>query len=347
MKVVFVPSFPFSFLPPGGAVRQVLETKRFLEELGVEVCFWDPAKNYATQRLADIFHVFSSDFPLGQLAMLVKNLGYPYVVSTIFYPQGRIKQVGHRLLSRVPLTQASWRLRLLWGAELLLPNSKAEAKLLGRLFGLPDSRFVVVPNAVNPDFLGKDPDGFRRKYLSELPVNEPFVLSVALIGSNKNTLRLVGAAADLGVPLVLIGSVIDRAYWQRIEDLAYRKRVFLKHLGHLPHETLADAYAAAHVHALVSFMETPGIASLEAGLNGANLVVSSSPPVLEYLGQHAWVANPKDLRSIRRALELALNAPRDAKGASEFIARHYSWRKAAERTLHAYKRVLSSRGAES
>lgn len=30
MKVVFVSSFPYSFLPPGEDVRQVLETKRFL-----------------------------------------------------------------------------------------------------------------------------------------------------------------------------------------------------------------------------------------------------------------------------------------------------------------------------
>lgn len=323
-------------------MRQVLETKKHLERLGVEVAFWDPAKNYARERFADIFHIFSSDFPLGQLAMFVKNLGYPYVVSTIFYPTGWAKRVAHHFLSKVPFTQASWRLRLLRGADLLLPNSRAEARLLEVIYNLPPTRFLIVPNAVDPNFIGNAPEVFRKKYLSELPPNEPFVLSVALIEPRKNTLRLVEATAKLGVPLVLIGSIVDRSYWQRIEEASKRRRSFLKYLGFIEHEYLADAYSAAHVHALVSFLETPGIASLEAGLNGANLVVGSSPPVLEYLGQHAWVANPRHLGSIVQSLDLALASPRNGKGASQHIAQHYTWSKAAERTLEAYKKVLES-----
>ncbi|BBL93168.1 hypothetical protein TthHC11_07020 [Thermus thermophilus] len=212
--------------------------------------------------------------------------------------------------------------------------------MLKELYGIPDNRFLIVPNAVDPNFIGDNPEGFRRKYLPELPPNEPFVLSVALIEPRKNTLRLVKAAAKLGVPLVLVGPIVDHNYWRAIEEVSRERKSFLKHLGFLAHERLPDAYSAAHVHALVSFLETPGLASLEAGLNGANLVVGSSPPVLEYLGQHAWVANPHHLGSIARNLELALNAPRDAKAASKHIAQSYTWEVAATRTLEAYKQVL-------
>jgi hypothetical protein len=46
MRIIFVPSFPFSFMPPGGGVIQVLKTKQYLEMLGARVDFWNPESNY-------------------------------------------------------------------------------------------------------------------------------------------------------------------------------------------------------------------------------------------------------------------------------------------------------------
>lgn len=91
---------------------------------------------------------------------------------------------------------------------------------------------------------------------------------------------------------------------------------------------------------MIGFSETPGIASLEAGLNGTNVVVSALPPVLEYLGQHAWVVNPYSVRSIANGLEAALNAPRNAKGADKHVRENFTWEIAARRTLEGYRKVL-------
>jgi len=348
MKVIFVPPFAFSFMPPGGGVTQIVKTKQYLEQLGIDVDFWEPRSNYAVSKNVDIFHIFSSDWPFGQLAAMLKGLGYPYVVSTVFYQPRWVGALAHALLSRVPLTQTAWRRRLLEQADFLLPNSHVEAKQLVHIFGLPKEKFIIVPNAVDANFLGRDPERFRKNFLPELPLNEPFVLSVALIERRKNTLALIRAASKIGVPLVLIGKPLqlgkrDEKYLQDVyrEIKRARKKVFIKYIGYLEHgPLLADAYAAAHVHALVSFSETPGIASLEAGLNGANLVVSALPTVLEYLGQHAWVVDPYSVKSIACGLEKALNAPRNAKKADEHIRKNFTWEKAAEKTLAAYRRVL-------
>jgi glycosyltransferase involved in cell wall biosynthesis len=344
MKVIFVPPFAFSFMPPGGGVTQIVKTKQYLEQLGIDVDFWEPRSNYAISKSVDIFHIFSSDWPFGQLAAMLKGLGYPYVVSTVFYQPRWVGALAHALLSRVPLTQTAWRRRLLEHADLLLPNSYVEAKQLARIFGIPKEKFIIVPNAVDANFLGRDPERFRKKFLPELPLNEPFVLSVALIEKRKNTLALIKASSKVGVPLMLIGRPRSgeekyvRQVYQELERL--RQKLFIKHIPYIDATLLADAYAAAHVHALVSFQEVTGIANLEAGLNGANLVVSALPTVLEYLGQHAWVVDPYSVKSIACGLEKALNAPRNAKKADEHIRKNFTWEKAAEKTLAAYRRVL-------
>ncbi|RTG92815.1 glycosyltransferase [Thermus scotoductus] len=149
----------------------------------------------------------------------------------------------------------------------------------------------------------------------------------------------------VGVPLVLVGrpSPLEARYVQKVnwEIETVRKKTLVKHIPFIQHGPhLADAFAAAHVHALVSISETTGIASLEAALNGANVVVSALPPVLEYLGQHAWVVNPYSVRSIANGLEAALNAPRNAKGADKHVRENFTWEIAARRTLEGYRKVL-------
>ena len=55
-------------------------------------------------------------------------------------------------------------------------------------------------------------------------------------------------------------------------------------LGELPHEDLAPYYASCKVHALVSWMETTGLSSLEAEVMGANLVITDKGDTRDYLG---------------------------------------------------------------
>ena len=110
-------------------------------------------------------------------------------------------------------------------------------------------------------------------------------------------------------------------------------------LGPLPRNLLKHAYAAAKVHALLSEYETPGLASLEAGINGANLVVLESPPVVEYFQNIAWVVN-KNLGNIVIALENAAARERNCFLQSETIKEKYSWSKIAESIDKIYDMVI-------
>ncbi len=125
--------------------------------------------------------------------------------------------------------------------------------------------YVAVPNAVDPVFATGDADAFARKFGLR-----DFVLCCAAVQARKNQIRLIKAADALGLPLVLIGPEEAR-YAARCRAAASDRVHFL---GQLEGADLRNAYAAARTHALVSFYETPGLASLEAAISDNTIVAS-------------------------------------------------------------------------
>lgn len=343
MKVIFFTPRPFS-LAFGGTEVQLLETKSALEDLGLTVELIDYFNRDQITSNA-IVHLFGSDYVFAQIAKLLNGRQIPYIVSSIFYPTG-LSYLLYRASAFFPYSASALRKSVLREANKVLPNSQSEGVLLERLFGLSDSSIEVIPNAVRGDFLGQDPDGFRRKYLPSLPKNERFVLSVGRIEKRKNSLNLLRAAAHLKVPLVFIGTPValpgEGKYVARFQEELGRYPGYVRHIPFLPNGShdLADAYAAAHVHALISRMETPGLANLEAGLNGANLVVGNSPPVWEYLSDHAFFVDQDNLNQIADVIERSINQNRDVNNQSTYIRENYSWHRVAKLLINVYKEVV-------
>lgn len=143
----------------------------------------------------------------------------------------------------------------------------------------------------------------------------------------------------IGAPVTLSK---ERVYVERFQEELRRYPSYVKHIAFLSHRgaDLADAYAAAHAHALISWMETPGLANLEAGINGANLIVGESPPVWEYLNNHATFVDQSDLTQISKAIEQALAQARDNNNQSTYIRKNYSWNRVAQLMVDVYKEVL-------
>lgn len=110
-------------------------------------------------------------------------------------------------------------------------------------------------------------------------------------------------------------------------------------LGQVSHEELAHYYKAAKVHALISWMDTPGLSSLEAGAMGCNLVITDKGDTRDYFGDDAFYYEPDSIDSIRDAIVRAYNAPVDP-ALSRLIREGYNWQKTAEKTLERYKHAL-------
>ena len=102
---------------------------------------------------------------------------------------------------------------------------------------------------------------------------------------------------------------------------------------------MANAYAAARTHALVSFYETPGLASLEAVLAGATIVATDRGSPREYFGDSAFYCQPTDLGSIKAALSAAYAAKPDP-ALKQRVLSEYSWARTAAATIEGYRRAI-------
>ena len=336
MRVLFQSRADLLVLPAGDTV-QVLETKRALQALGVDV---DHSSELAPDLEGyDLVHLFNLTRVAETAAQCENTIrrGKPVVVSPIYWnPEEYIMHENPRQqgpLLRYWRQDNPLRRRVVESAAMLLPNAEAEARLIQRDLGVMVP-FRVVPNGADPGFAHADPGEF----VSRFGVRD-FVLCCARISPRKNQLALVRAARGLGFPVVFIGPVNDPFYFE-----ACRKEADSSHhfLGFMPQRQIAGAYAAARVHVLPSWFETPGLASLEAAMAGCNIVSTDRGTAREYFGDLAWYCDPADVESIKAAVVAAYRAPRQPELAA-LVRERFTWDHAARVTAAAYADVLADK----
>ena len=220
-------------------------------------------------------------------------------------------------------------------ADIVAPNTKKEKLLITRGLGIKEDKVIVVPNGVEERFYYAKPDLFIETYGLK-----DFILYTGHIGwGRKNCLRLLRVLLKLRHPAVLIGKIMDNEYGRKC--LAQAQRCpWIKIIDHIPHSSplLESAYAACQVFCLPSFYETPGLSALEAGLAGANVVITKYGGTEEYYKDLAIYVNPYSEESIEKGIKKAL-AKRKGSDLREHIRKNFLWLQTAERLLALYKRI--------
>ncbi len=350
---------------PGGDTTQIIQTRRAVERLGITVEM--TSETPRTWSEFDVVHLFHLDRLWEHLAVcrVLGTTAVPAVLSTIYWPADEFDRAGRcglqgalssglgseryqsmRQLQRFGLSAIGrrsgrgWDRRLfsfvgaarhlLENVAVVLPNSVAEQRAIERKFSVSRPA-VIVPNAVDPQTFAID---------EQRPWSERSgVLCVGRIEPRKNQLMLIRAAAGIQAPLTLVGSAgrFSGRYARKCRHEAGANVHFVEHQSSAG---LRDLYVAARVHAAVSWYETPGLASLEAGLCGCNLLVTPSGSTREYFGEDADYCDPNDVDSIRAALESALSRPARGELPGR-IAREFNWDAAGRATLRGYELALS------
>lgn len=366
MKVLFQ-SRKTLFTAPGGDTTQILKTKEFLEKLGVEVDISLELEPDLTGY--DLVHVFNLMRPQ-ELYLQVRNAkkyGKKVALSTIYGPyeeyekkaRGGILQVMNNQLSITQIeylkviTRAVLNLEFDRGTaiyllnghkrlqrkitrmvDVFLPNSDSEMKRVICNFHLASCYYVVVPNAV-------DIKKFDYEETVIEPHNERFkdcVLCVARVEGRKNQLNVVKAAKELPYKFVFIGKAgVNSAEY--LHSCQQQKTSNCEFLGQIDHDQLAQFYKLCRVHVLASWMETPGLSSLEAGIMHSNIVVTKKGDTEDYFKDMAFYCEPDSVESIRQAIEHAYNTP-FIQSLAETIKQNYKWEDTARETLKGYQGVL-------
>ena len=218
---------------------------------------------------------------------------------------------------------------LVLAADVLLPASEVEAYLYGERLRVARVPYVVAP-------LGVDDDAFA----VERPRARAGVLCAGRIEPKKNQAAMLYALRDVDVDVTLVGSAYDERYLALCLRWANARTRFVEHA---PHDEVVRMMASAAVHAHPSWLESPGLLSLEAAATGARIVTGDRGCEREYFGPDVDYADPADPATIRAAVLRALErGPRDRGDALERRLGARTWRRTGEATLEAYARAVAA-----
>lgn len=366
MKVLFQ-SRKTLFTEPGGDTTQILKTKEYLELLGVKIDIsLELTPNLSTY---DIVHVFNLMRPQ-ELYLQVRNAkrqNKKVALSTIYGPyveyekkaRGGILQLMNQFLSITHIEYLKVIARAVLNREcskgtfyyiinghkrlqrkiikevgVFLPNSHSEMKRVASDFNLKSYNYVSIPNAVDINkfnYNTTDIDPELEKY-------RDCILCVSRVEGRKNQLNVVRAAKGLPFKFVFIGKA--GANFKKYMDACIAEGIDnCEFLGQIDHEKLPQYYKLCKVHILASWMETPGLSSLEAAIMKSNIVVTKKGDPEDYFEDMAFYCEPDDVKSIRLAIIKAYEMPFSEK-LSEKIIHQYKWEDTAKETLKGYLSIF-------
>ena len=181
------------------------------------------------------------------------------------------------------------------------------------LYGLAPDRISVTPLAADTAFTPGDGG------------HDGYLLFVGAIQARKDPLAALEAARAAGLPLVVAGPEKDR------ELAAELRRRGADVRGVVTKPELAELYRRAAAVLLLSRYEGFGIPVLEAMASGTPVVLSDDPALREVAGDAGAYGSVAD----------ALAARDHHRAAGLERAAQFSWRRTAELTVGAYRKVLA------
>ncbi len=357
MKVAFIARSTL-YKISGGSTVQIVETARYLQELGIDVRIYLAHEKIPYDEF-DLLHFFDVVRP-ANILYHIKKTQKPFVITPVvldyseydkqfrkgisgmifrwFSPDTNeyIKTIFRWLAGKDSLPSKSYLWRgqrksiqhILRKTAMVLPNSKMEHDRLLELYTV-NKPHAVIPNGVNEQLFCQD---------NSVEKDEKLILCAARIEGLKNQSNLIKALNNTGFKLLIIGHVApgQQSYYKHCKEIASGNITFIEGIAQ---EELLHYYKKAKVHVLPSWFETCGLSSMEAAAMGCNIVISNKGYSRDYFGDDAFYCDPRSETSIYQAIKKAAESPLQ-KDLQEKILKQYTWKQVAAKTFQAYQKLL-------
>jgi glycosyltransferase involved in cell wall biosynthesis len=222
-------------------------------------------------------------------------------------------------------------------ADLVLCPSQA-TRAACEAAGFSSGKIRVVPHGIDAAPVSDERIAAAKAAYS---LERPYVLWTGTVEPRKNLPRVVGAFKQLesGCDLVLAG---PQGWNEDLDALVGGLGSRIKWIGFVGQNDLPALYAGARAFCWPSLLEGFGLPVLEAMAQGTPVVTSSGTSMAEVANGAALLVDPRSVDSIAEGLDRVLRdeaLARTLAQAGRARARQYSWDRAAELTVAAYKEV--------
>lgn len=206
-------------------------------------------------------------------------------------------------------------------------------------FRIPLEKFRVVPNGISTDLFYPIPE-IRREQNRLIVTNSADIPLKGLYHLLKAVARI---ATHRPIKLVVIGTPKKNG---GIENLIRTLGIgrLVEFTGRIDHDAFVRQYARASVAVVPSLYEGFGLPAGEAMACGVPVVSTTGGALPEVVGNAGVLVPPGDHHALAAAIRDLLDntGKASALGSMGFrrIQKHFTWKRAAEKTVDAYREVI-------
>lgn len=235
----------------------------------------------------------------------------------------------------------------------IVTDSFASQKDIVQIAGIDTSKVDVAYLAAGDEFKKYDLSRNNNKLLrGKYKLPEKFILYVGDVTWNKNLPLLLKSSIQASIPLVLVGKALVSTEYDRqnvwnndlieVQSLIEQNTNVLS-LGFVPTNELVALYNLATVFVFPSIYEGFGLPIVEAMQAGTPTIISKESCMPEVGGDAVEYFDGYSSQSLSEAISKVFNSEKIQKDLSKKgieQAKKFSWKKTAEKTIEAYKKVL-------
>lgn len=296
----------------GGDQIQLEKTMHAVAKLGHTVEFSGLAlyKPALALRLFDVVHNFNFSMAWSKYQIwAAKNAGRKVVSSMIYHESGAFVSYADQQIMFDSLDAAIFL-------------TKGEMERAKRHLTIDESKCHFIPNGI-------DSWWFEDKKVVS-PDIPPFVLTVGRIEPAKGQLDVAKAVKRLGMTYVCIGSAQDRHY----QELVQAEGAVV--MAAMEHKDLLKFYKSCKVFALASRAEVMPLTVMEAGSQGANIVLTDH---CEWEVPNAEYVPFQDVDAIEAAIKKSLDKPYNQELVD--LLKQNTWEDVAKKIIKIYESITA------
>ena len=225
----------------------------------------------------------------------------------------------------------------------IITVSRTASRDISRDFNIASDCFRIIPNGINTDIFFPIPEIQREKNRlivtnsADMPLKGLYYL-----------LQAVSTVAQTHpVRLTVVGTPKKNGYSQElIRKLGIGN--LISFTGRIAHEQFVREYARATVAVVPSVYEGFGLPVGEAMACAVPVISTTGGALPEVVGDAGILVPPADHHALAGAILRILNNPQQAKeiGRAGYrrVQQHFTWSKAAEKTVAAYREAIYEHG---